>query len=122
MKSRPYTPNFKPQYKSDFYVKDILKANSESFKEFCNSKTGKVLPGAWRFSSINLVDMCSPALSSFTMDQMINGIRSRKDLDLVLPNLVGYKRSSILGLGVNPDANPGVNTSKVFGKKKVEEC
>jgi hypothetical protein len=120
MKDRPWTPNFKPQYKSDIFLRDILTANSESFREFCNSKTGKVLPGAWRFSCINLVDMCSPALSSFTMDQMIAGVKSRRHLDLVLPKLLDYNRDSILSLGVNPKANPGVNSSKMFGKKRLK--
>jgi hypothetical protein len=109
-----YVPNYEPE----FLVKDILTRNNESFREYCNDKNGMVLPGAWKFSSFNLINMCTPNVHSYSIDQMIAGLKSRKDLELLLPVINDYDPESILGLGVNPKANPGFNTSKLFGRQR----
>jgi hypothetical protein len=109
-----YVPNYQP----NFEVKEILRKNNESFREYNIDKGSVVLPGAWRYSSINLVDMCTPNGTGFTVDQMIRGIKSRRGLELRMPKVDIYDPSFVLGLSVNPKANPGVNTSKLFGGRR----
>lgn len=120
MKGKVHTPNYKLDYDSDFSIKEILCRNNEHFNEFMKDKSGIVLPGAWRYSSINLVDMCTPHSHSFTISEMISGLKSRRNLEFILPKIDNYKRDSILGLSVNGKANPGVNTTKLLGHKRLK--
>lgn len=48
--------NYSPNYEHAVGVEEILCKNSESFSDSRRDKISMVLPGAWRFSSINLVD------------------------------------------------------------------
>jgi hypothetical protein len=109
---------YNPHYEPDYEAKEILRKNNESYLNYTNDHGSAVLPGAWRFTSINLVDMCTPNGTGFTVDQMLKGIKSRRGLELRLPKVGQYDPSYILGLGVNPKANPGVNTSRVFGTRR----
>jgi len=117
MSKPPRRSGYVPNYEPDFFVKDLLCKWSRSFSEFISSKSGMVLPGAWKFSFINLVDMCTPVDSIFSIDQMIAGLKSRRFLELHMPK-VDYNVAGVLGLGVNPKANPGVNTSRLFGQTR----
>jgi hypothetical protein len=120
IKKRPTMINYLPSYPFNFGLKEILSRRVECFRNKILDHMCIVLPGAWRFSHFNLVRMCSPGSSSLNLDQLLAGLKSRRHLDLRLPKLRYYDSSFILGLSVNPKAFPGVNTSRLFGRKRLK--
>jgi hypothetical protein len=60
--------------------------------------------------------MSTPNSGGFSIEQMIAGLKSRKNLELSLPKVNIYESDFVLGLSVNPKANSGVNTSRLIGK------
>jgi len=62
--------------------------------------------------------MAKPHSKKYSVDELIEGMKSRVGIDFVLPKLPEYVPESILGLGVNPKAHPGVSTSRLIASKR----
>jgi hypothetical protein len=113
-KKMRYTPNYSP----DYLIRRVLESTFPEFAIYMQGKIHEVLPGSWKYASINLVDMCTPHERKYSVDEIIEGYKTRKDIDLKLPKIPKYNVDTILGLRVNGKAYPGVMTSRLFGSKR----
>lgn len=102
----------------DFTVRELLRRASPEFKELDDNHFIKVLPGSWKYNYQNLVDMATPVNSEYSIDDLIEGIKSRKDIDLVLPLLPKYDVNTINHVRVNHTSSPGINTKNLIGPKR----
>jgi len=112
-------PNYnKSSYNQDYSVRHFLESQFPEFLRYLSGKIFIVLPGDWKYSFPNLVTMSTPHLVKYGLNDIIAGYRSRVGVDLVMPIVPRYETQSILGLGVNGKAYPGVMTSKLIGPKR----
>lgn len=109
---------FKGLYKPDFTALHFLRSASEEFRDFVDNNSIRVLSGDWQFSWPNLRDMCTPHKRKYNYDDMFLGLRSRVNIDLVLPKIPFYDVKCINSVRVNHTSFNGLNTSSAFGGKR----
>lgn len=81
-----------------------------------NHKT--IIPGSWKFSNQNLVDMATPKTTCYSPAELINGIFSRVGIDFKLPFISYWKIDILNGILTKSSAFPGLLTSKLIGSTR----
>lgn len=109
---------FNPNYTVNTTVRECLRRCCPEFSEFDDTHSVNVLPGSWKFNHENLVDMATDRPVKYTYDDLLAGLRSRKNIDLVLPKIPFYDVNSIDSIRVNHKSYPGLNTGWLLGKRR----
>lgn len=109
---------FYPERREEHWIKWCLRRASEAFESLDEKKAYMVLPGIWQFNVQNLIDMATPNKSEYSYKQFMDVLKYRKDLDLCLPSIPEYNPDSIRQVRVNKSSFPGLNTSKLVGKRR----
>lgn len=109
---------FRPRWDPNYNFKTCLRRASEPFEKFDETYSIKVLPGNWQYNYMNLVDMTKPSKRNYSYRELIDGLKSRKDIDLVLPSIPFYGPHLISNVRVNHSSSPGIDTKNTFGNKR----
>lgn len=72
--------------------------------------------GDWQHSSQNLIDMAKVKPFKYSVEEMVESLLERSDIDFKLPYVGEYSPKLILGLDVKPKAFPGFSTSEKIAK------
>lgn len=111
--------NLSKEFEPNYTALRCLQKAYGKFNEFTSKNFIKVLPGTWEFSSKNLRQMATLNEREYSIDELMSGLRSRKDIEFVLPYVGQYEVDSINNVRVNHKSFTGVRTSRLFGRKRL---
>lgn len=112
---------FKKGYgRYDAVANRFLRRCNEEFRKRDDQDFTYVLPGEWQYNCKNLVTMATPHVRKYSYDDLMQGLKSRVGIELVLPELPEYNVDSIDLVRVNHTSFNGLRTSRAFGKKRAK--
>lgn len=114
--SVPFKVDSRTYFHDRFAEEEFLK---DQFVDHDFFQHKEIIPGSWKYSNQNLIDMCTPKTAFYTPQELINGIFSRVGIDFKLPFVRYWSIEILNGILVKGSAFPGLITSKLFSSKRL---